>query len=83
MDEKTQAENEALRELFQHPGWAVLMRNTKDQLERFREGFPFNVSTLEQLHFSRGMCGTLNAILGLQAQMEAAAELLEMADEEE
>lgn len=74
MDDQLRAENEALRDLFEHPGWEVLMRNTKAQIEQFREGFPFNVNTLEQLYFSRGLLAALNALLTLPEQLEAAGE---------
>lgn len=70
MDEKTQAENEALRELFQHPGWAVLERNTRGQIEQFRSGFPFNVKTIEQLYFAQGLYAALSELLAMPQRLE-------------
>jgi len=72
MDEHTQAENEALRELFQQEGWRVLMRNTQANIDAFRASFPFNTNTVEQLYFSRGMIATLNVLLNMEAQLEQA-----------
>lgn len=74
MDEHVKAENLALRELFQQDGWRVLMRNTQSQIDQFREGFPFNVNTVEQLYFSRGLLAALNVLVNLEAQMDAQDE---------
>lgn len=74
MDERVRAENEALKELFQTPGWQVLMRNTQSQLDNFRAGFPFNVNTVEQLYFTRGMMATLQELLNMEGRMEANEE---------
>jgi hypothetical protein len=71
MDAKIKAENEALKQLFEHPGWQVLLRNTKAQLDAFRDGFPFNVNTIEQLYFCRGMTAALQSLLSLEDSFEA------------
>lgn len=70
MDE-TQAETDVLRDLVQHPGWQVLMRNTKERMEQFRAGFPFNVQDERQLYFARGLMAALGSILSLEDQLEA------------
>jgi hypothetical protein len=74
MDERQKAEDQALRSLFEHPGWPVLIRNTKAQLDAFREGFPFNVSTIEQLYYSRGMMAALQSVMTLEQQFAAKDE---------
>ena len=81
MDEHVRQENEALRAMFQMQGWEVLMRNTKANLEAFREGFPFNVSTVEQLYFVRGMCAALEALMTTEQRLDAAEEEENKADE--
>lgn len=68
MDERQQAEQRALAGLFEHEGWGVLMRNTQNQIDQFRTGFPFNINTLEQLYYSRGMMAALQTLLNLEQQ---------------
>jgi hypothetical protein len=74
MDERQQAEERDLKALFEQPGWQVLLRNTKAQIDAFREGFPFNVTTLEQLYFSRGLIAALQSVMTLEQQFAAADE---------
>lgn len=74
MDEHVRAENEALKELFQTEGWRVLMRNTQSHVDAFRSGFPFNVNTLEQLYFTRGMVAALQTLLDMESQLERLEE---------
>jgi hypothetical protein len=75
MDDKTRAENLALREMFQTDGWRVLMRNTQGHLDNFRSGFPFNVENEQQLYFCRGMMASLTTLLNMEAQLDAAEAL--------
>ena len=72
MDEKLRAENEALKDLFQHPGWAVLMRTTQERIENFRAGFPFNVDDEKALYFAKGMMGTLKTLIDLPETLSLA-----------
>ena len=76
MDERLKAENAALRKLFEQEGWDILVRNTKAQIDAFREGFPFNVSTIEQLHYSRGLMAGLQSVMTLEQQLETYEENL-------
>lgn len=71
MDER-ESELQALRDLFEHPGWKILVRNTKERMEQFRSGFPFNVQDERQLYFSKGLMAALQSIVDLEAQLEAA-----------
>jgi hypothetical protein len=70
MDEKD-SETDALRDLVQHPGWRVLMRNTKERMDQFRAGFPFNVQDEKQLYFARGLMAALSSITSLEDQLDA------------
>lgn len=81
MNEHIKQENDALREMFQTQGWQVLMRNTKAHLDAFREGFPFNVNTVEQLYFLRGMSAALQVLMTMEQQLEAAESAEKQADE--
>jgi len=69
MDEKMQLEAEMvdIKAMFEHPGWTALKRHTQVRMDAFREGFPFNVSTVEQLYFVRGVMATLNELLVMDA----------------
>jgi len=69
MDEKMQLEAEMvdIKAMFEHPGWTALKRHTQLRLDSFRDGFPFNVSTLEQLYFARGVIATLSELLAMDA----------------
>ena len=80
MDEKTRAENMALREMFQSDGWRVLMRNTQSILDQFRSGFPFNVDSDQQLYYSKGMVATLTTLLNMEAQLDATEAQAEESD---
>jgi hypothetical protein len=66
MDELQKAEHDAMLEMFQSPGWAALMRNTKERVDQFRAAFPYNVKTAEDLHVARGVISTLETLLKLQ-----------------
>lgn len=68
------AEREALLDMFQHPGWAALVRQTKERLEMFREGMPFNIATQEQLYFAKGMVSTLTELVNLQERLSVSDE---------
>jgi hypothetical protein len=74
MDDKTKAEDEALKQLFEQPGWQVLMRNTQARLDSFAEGFPFSVKNVEQLYFCQGMVAALKSLLTLEQQFAAQEE---------
>ncbi len=82
--ERVKAENDALREMFQTPGWAVLMRNTKAQMEGFRAGFPGNVRDNDTLQFARGLFAALDQIINMPEYLEMAEQAaLQVAPEEE
>ena len=68
-----EAELDALRDLFEHPGWKILMRNTQERIDAFRAGFPFNVQDENQLYFAKGMMAALGSIVSLEEQLEAEA----------
>ena len=72
MDERMKAEVEILSELVEHPGWAVLARNTKERIEAFQSGAPFNIRDEADLNFHRGVIATLFDLLALPEKLEAA-----------
>lgn len=77
MDERQQFEAEMvdIRAMFEHPGWTALKRHTQLRLDSFRDGFPFNVGTVEQLYFVRGVMATLNELLSMDAPPPAEPEV--------
>jgi len=72
MDERMKAEVEILSELVEHPGWAVLARNTKERIDAFQSGAPFNIRDEADLNFHRGVIATLFDLLALPEKLEAA-----------
>jgi hypothetical protein len=72
MDERMKAEVEILSELVEHPGWAVLARNTQERIEAFQSGAPFNIRDEADLNFHRGVIATLFDLLALPEKLEAA-----------
>lgn len=73
MDER-ESELDALRDLFEHPGWKILIRNTNERIEAFRAGFPFNVQDEKQLYFAKGLMAALSSITSLEEQLAAETE---------
>ena len=74
MDERAQAEAQVLAQLFEHPGWEVLARQTKERVEAFQAGCPFNINTVEQLYFAKGTIAALNELLSKPSQLAAFLE---------
>lgn len=71
MDER-ESELDALRDMFQHPGWRILVRNTQERIDQFRKGFPFNVKDEKQLYFAHGLMAALTSITTMEEQLENA-----------
>ena len=82
MDEREQSETSVLRELCEHPGWAVLMRNTQARLDAFRAGMPFNMKDEHALYFMHGTTATLMELLSLKERLEPSAPELADGDPE-
>ena len=74
MDEREKAEYDALVALVEHPGWAVLARNTKERIEAFQSGSPFNMKNEADLNFHRGVIATLYDLMALPDKLEALRE---------
>lgn len=70
MTEKEQAE--LLLDMTAHPGWAVLCEITQGHVDGFKAGMPFNIKTLEELYFARGMLAALEDMLRVRDRAEAA-----------
>lgn len=69
MDERFEQEKAAVLAMMEHPGWAVMMRWTEERLNEARKGMPFNMTTVEQLHFSRGVFATLMDLLSMEEKL--------------
>lgn len=83
MTDERDTENEALKEMFQSPGWKVLMRNTTTRIDNFRKSFPFNVTDERTLYFSRGVMATLLELASLERVMEEYEKAPEMPPEDD
>lgn len=83
MTDERDTENEALKEMFQSPGWKVLMRNTQTRIDNFRKSFPFNVTDERTLYFSRGVMATLLELASLERVMEEYEKAPEMPPEDD
>lgn len=69
MDEKFEAEKAEVLAMMEHGGWQVMMRWTEERLNEARKGMPFNMLTVEQLHFSRGVFATLMDLLSMEEKL--------------
>ena len=76
MDEKDIAELNALLGMFEHPGWAVLERMTKDRIAAFQSAAPFNIKDADALNYFKGVMETLTFLLNLPAMAAQQAEEL-------
>jgi hypothetical protein len=71
MDEREKAELEAIASLVEHPGWAVLMRQTQEKLDLFRAGAPFNMKDEAALNFAKGVVANCLELLATADKVAA------------
>lgn len=82
--DRLKAENDALRDMFQTPGWAVLVRNTQERMDEFRKASPFNIPDEKTLYFSQGLFAALDTIIRMPEYLEATeAAMAAMPEEDE
>jgi hypothetical protein len=67
--EQAKAEHTAMLDMIQHPGWKALVRQTQERLDNFTAGSPFNINTIEQLYFAKGMTATLKELINLETML--------------
>lgn len=67
MDEKELAELNALLGMFEHPGWAVLDRMTRERITAFQAAAPLNIKDNDALNYWKGVVETLTFLLNLPA----------------
>lgn len=63
---------EALMDLTAHPGWEILMQDTRERMETYQSGMPLNIRNEEELWFAKGMYSTLLELLNTRDRVSAA-----------
>jgi hypothetical protein len=71
MDERERQELTEVEQLMEHPGWAVLMRQTQERIDSFQKGSPFNIADEKALYFAKGVVATLLELLHTEDRCKA------------